>query len=47
MLDCPQLKVVGTRMVNHYLKMTGEQMGPEHVLETWDRSGITHRAIYK
>jgi len=50
LLESPKLSHVGTRMVNHYLEKIGKSMGPENILETCDRNGITHSgygAIYK
>ena len=50
LLESPKLSHVGTKMVNHYLEKIGKSMGPEHILETCDRNGISHSgydAIYK
>jgi hypothetical protein len=50
MLQSPRLNMVGSRIAKHYLEKIGQHVGPEQIVETCDRSGITqsgYGAIYK
>ena len=50
MLESPRMTFVGKKMINYYLDKIGENVGPEKILETCDRNGITcngYGAIYK
>jgi hypothetical protein len=50
MIDLPVMSPIVIRMANHYLKKVGATLGPEVVLETCDRSGITqagYAEVYK
>lgn len=46
----PKLEAVGIKIANKYLSKVGENIEPTHILETCDRSQISHAgydAFYK